>query len=87
MVIDGLKSGAVGGLAADQPFGAPIVDLSVGVPVSNRLLDFGCLQSSVAKAHLRVFGPDETLDLHGRSLFAVQARIWMLRLGGAPSLQ
>jgi hypothetical protein len=34
----------------------------------DRLLDLGRIEVSLVKAHLRVLGPDEALDLHGRRL-------------------
>lgn len=65
VVVDGLEDRAVGGLAAHKPFSAAIVDLSLGMPFLNRLLDLGCVKLPLAKARLRVLGPGKALDLHG----------------------
>lgn len=70
MVIDGLKSRAIGGLTAYQPFCAAIIDPSIKVAVPNGLLNFGRLKSSVTQAHLGVLGPDEALNPHHRILLA-----------------
>lgn len=64
MVVDGLEGRPVGRLAAYEPFRAPVVDLAVDVPIADRLFDVGGGEPALAKAHLRMFGPDEALDLH-----------------------
>ena len=65
VVVYRLEDRAVGGLAAHEPFGAAIVDLSLGMSLLNRLLDLGSVKLPLAKACLRVLGPDKALDLHG----------------------
>lgn len=39
VVVDGLEARAVGGLAADEPLGATVVYLSLGMAVPDRLLE------------------------------------------------
>lgn len=68
MVIDGLEGRAVGGLAAYEPFGATVVYLPFGMPIFNRPLDIGRVESALSETPLCVLGPNETLDLHGQSL-------------------
>ena len=72
VVVDGLEDRAVGGLTAHEPFGAAIVGLSLGMPLLNRLLDLGCVKLPLAKARLRVLGPDTALNLHGQQAYAVR---------------
>lgn len=45
VVVDGLEGGAVGGLAADEPFGAAVVYLSLGMAVLDRLLDIATFRA------------------------------------------
>ena len=68
MVVDCLKGGAVGGLAGDEPFGASVVYLSLGMVLLDRLLDIGRVEASLPEPVLSVLGPDEALDSTGRTL-------------------
>jgi len=65
VVVDGPETGAIGGFAVHEPFGASIIDLSVHMAILDRLLDVGGVESPLLETVLRVPGPDEALDLHG----------------------
>lgn len=69
MVVDGLEGHAGRRLTADEPFGATVVDLALQMAILDRLLDIARIKSALSEAVLRVFGPDEAPNLHGRSLW------------------
>lgn len=77
VVVDGLEGRAVSGHATDQPLRPSVVDLPVGMAVFDRLLDLWLVEAPFANAYLRVFGPDETLDLHDGSLWGADGGRWL----------
>ena len=64
VVIDGLKRGPVESLPPHEPLGSTVIDLTMGMPFLDRLLDLRRIKSALRKAFIRVLSPDEALDLH-----------------------
>jgi len=78
MVVDHSKPPSVRARAVDPPIRIATINLAVLMSVADDVLDLKAAQASVAQAKLSVVRPNEALDLHGRSLFAVQADIGCL---------
>lgn len=74
MIVDRLEGRSIGSFACDKPLRPPVVDLAVGVPLADRQLDVGSVQTTLTAPGLGVLGPDEALDLHEvRSLWKLSA--------------
>jgi hypothetical protein len=68
MVVDGLEGRAIAEHCRDQPLSASIVDLSLCMPLFDGSFNSARIPSTRYYAHVRVIGPDESLDVHIASL-------------------
>lgn len=71
VVVDRLEGDAPWGPPADEPFGAAVVHLSLGMALYDGLLDIGRIEPTLPKATLGVVSPDEALDFHFAEAYAM----------------
>lgn len=70
MVVDDLEASPVSQQTIDQPVRMAAVDLTVGVAVTNRTLQFGAVDQTLGTPILGVGRPYEAFDGHRRRSYA-----------------